>query len=82
MKFTVNRDIILKAIGIADSVISSKNINTIPSNCLFKISSDSIHSVRSRLAGADSNGSSRFVETAGEPTAVVLCIGRFVDGLD
>lgn len=42
MKFTVNRDIILKAIGIADSVISSKNINTILSNCLFKISRDSI----------------------------------------
>lgn len=42
MKFTVNRDIILKAIGIADSVISSKNINTILSNCLFKISKDSI----------------------------------------
>ena len=42
MKFTVNRDILLKAIGIADSVISSKNINTILSNCLFKIAKDSI----------------------------------------
>lgn len=42
MKFTVNRDIILRAIGIADSVISSKNINTILSNCLFKIAKDSI----------------------------------------
>ncbi|NLV66876.1 MAG: DNA polymerase III subunit beta [Spirochaetes bacterium] len=42
MKFTVNRDIMLKAIGIADSVISSKNINTILSNCLFKIEKDSI----------------------------------------
>lgn len=43
MKFTVNRDIMLRAIGIADSVISSKNINTILSNCLFKIARDSIH---------------------------------------
>ncbi len=38
MKFTINKDTILKAINIADSVISSKNINTILSNCLFNIS--------------------------------------------
>lgn len=42
MKITVNRDMILKAVSIADSVISSKNINTILSNCLFKISRDFI----------------------------------------
>jgi len=40
MKITVNRDIILKAISVADSVISSKNINTILTNCLFRLSRD------------------------------------------
>lgn len=37
MRITINKDTILKAINIADSVISSKNINTILSNCLFNI---------------------------------------------
>ena len=37
MKITTNKDTVLKAINIADSVISSKNINTILSNCLFNI---------------------------------------------
>ena len=37
MKITINKETILKAINIAESVISSKNINTILSNCLFNI---------------------------------------------
>jgi len=40
MKINVNKDLLLKGIGIADSVISSKNINTVLSNCLFNISND------------------------------------------
>lgn len=42
MRITVNKDMLLKALGIADSVISSKNINTILSNCLFNVSNRSI----------------------------------------
>ncbi len=42
MKITINKDTILKAINIADSVISSKNINTILSNCLFNISKNKL----------------------------------------
>ncbi len=42
MLITVNKEMLLKAIGIADSVISSKNINTILSNCLFNITKNSI----------------------------------------
>lgn len=42
MLITVNKENLLKAIGIADSVISSKNINTILSNCLFLINKNSI----------------------------------------
>lgn len=42
MLITVNKDTLLKAIGIADSVISSKNINTILSNCLFIVNKNSI----------------------------------------
>lgn len=42
MKLTINKDTILKAINTADSVISSKNINTILSNCLFNISRDKV----------------------------------------
>lgn len=42
MLITVNKEMLLKAIAIADSVISSKNINTILSNCLFNISKNSI----------------------------------------
>lgn len=64
MKFTINKDIILKAINIADSVISSKNINTILSNCLFNINnnkleiiaSDNEMAVRTQIdTSADSN---------------------------
>lgn len=42
MKLTINKDTILKAINIADSVISSKNINTILSNCLFNITKNKV----------------------------------------
>lgn len=42
MKINVNRDLILKGISTADSVVSSKNINTILSNCLFTVSKDHI----------------------------------------
>jgi DNA polymerase-3 subunit beta len=42
MKVTVNKDIFLKAINTADSIVSSKNINTILSNCLFNINKDKI----------------------------------------
>ena len=42
MLITVNKETLLKAIGIADSVISSKNINTILSNCLFQVNKNSI----------------------------------------
>ncbi len=40
MRININKELLLKAIGIADSVISSKNINTVLSNCLFNISKD------------------------------------------
>jgi len=39
MRININKELLLKAIGIADSVISSKNINTVLSNCLFNVSS-------------------------------------------
>jgi DNA polymerase-3 subunit beta len=42
MLITVNKEMLLKAIGIADAVISSKNVNTILSNCLFTISKTNI----------------------------------------
>jgi len=42
VKLTINKDTILKAINTADSVISSKNINTILSNCLFNVSRDKV----------------------------------------
>jgi len=42
MKLTVNKEIFLKAINITDSIVSSKNINTILSNCLFNISKNRI----------------------------------------
>jgi DNA polymerase III sliding clamp (beta) subunit (PCNA family) len=42
MRININKDLLLKAIGIADSVISSKNVNTILSNCLFNVSSDQV----------------------------------------
>jgi DNA polymerase-3 subunit beta len=37
MKITVNKETFLKAINTTDSIVSSKNINTILSNCLFNI---------------------------------------------
>ena len=37
MKITVNKEIFLKAINTTESIVSSKNINTILSNCLFNI---------------------------------------------
>jgi len=42
MKLTINKETILRAINIADSVISSKNINTILSNCLFNITKNNL----------------------------------------
>lgn len=42
MRININKDLLLKAISIADSVISSKNINTVLSNCLFNISKDQV----------------------------------------
>jgi DNA polymerase III subunit beta len=42
MNIHVDKDALLKSINIADSVISSKNINTILSNCLFKVTKSSI----------------------------------------
>jgi DNA polymerase III subunit beta len=38
----VDKDALLKSINIADSVISSKNINTILSNCLLKVTKNGI----------------------------------------
>lgn len=38
----VDKESLLKSINIADSIISSKNINTILSNCLFKVTKNSI----------------------------------------
>lgn len=38
----VDKEALFKSINIADSVISSKNINTILSNCLFKVTKNSI----------------------------------------
>jgi len=42
MLITVNKEMLLKALGIADAVVSSKNINTILSNCLFNVKNNSI----------------------------------------
>jgi len=45
MKISVDRDIFLKSINIADSIVSSKNVNTILSNCLFNITKNQIEIV-------------------------------------
>ena len=45
MLISVDRDALLRSINIADSVISSKNINTILSNCLFNVITDEIEIV-------------------------------------
>jgi len=42
MKITVNKEIFLRAINTTDSIVSSKNINTILSNCLFNINKNKI----------------------------------------
>ena len=42
MKIITQKENLLKAINIADSIISSKNINTLLSNCLFNISQKSM----------------------------------------
>jgi len=42
MKINVDKESLLKSIQIADSIISSKNINTILSNCLFNITKEQI----------------------------------------
>lgn len=42
MLIQIDKESLLKSINIADSIISSKNINTILSNCLFNVSKNSI----------------------------------------
>ncbi len=42
MIIRIDKESLLKTINIADSIISSKNINTILSNCLFNVSKDAI----------------------------------------
>lgn len=42
MRIEADRDVLLKGIGIADSAISSKNVSTILSNCLFRVSKSSM----------------------------------------
>lgn len=42
MRININKDLLLKGISIADSVISSKNINTVLSNCLFNVTQDQV----------------------------------------
>jgi DNA polymerase-3 subunit beta len=42
MKFEAEKDQLLKSITIADSIITSKNVNTVLSNCLFNVSTDGI----------------------------------------
>ena len=45
MLIQIDRDSLLKAINIADSIVSSKNISTILSNCLFNVKTDHIEIV-------------------------------------
>ncbi len=40
MKFEIDKDQLLKSVNIADSVVSSKNVNSILSNCLFNFYKD------------------------------------------
>lgn len=42
MKINVDKESLLKSIQVADSIISSKNVNTILSNCLFNVTKDQI----------------------------------------
>lgn len=67
MIFEVDKDAMQRSITIADSIVSSKNVNTILSNCLFKIMKDEIEiistdseiGIRTRLE-AVSDGESSF----------------------
>ncbi len=45
MLITIDKESLLKSINIADSIISSKNINTILANCLFNVSKNTIEIV-------------------------------------
>ncbi len=42
MKINVDKNVLLKSINIADSIVSSKNVNTILSNCLFSVTKDQV----------------------------------------
>lgn len=42
MLINIDKESLLKSINIADSVVSSKNINTILSNCLFNVTKNTI----------------------------------------
>ncbi len=42
MIFEVDKDALQKSITIADSIVSSKNVNTVLANCLYKIGGDVI----------------------------------------
>lgn len=42
MKIEVDKDSLLKSVNIADSIISSKNINTILANCHFQVTKNEI----------------------------------------
>lgn len=42
MLINIDKDSLLKSINIADSIVSSKNINTILANCLFNVSKNTI----------------------------------------
>lgn len=66
MKIEVDRDKLLRSINIADSIITSKQVSTILSNCLMNITRDQIEilstdneiGIRTRLdASSDSDGS-------------------------
>lgn len=45
MLITIDKESLLKSINIADSIVSSKSINTILANCLFNVSKNSIEIV-------------------------------------
>jgi len=42
MKITVDKELLYKAIVVAESVVSAKNINTVLSNCLFNVTKDEL----------------------------------------
>lgn len=65
MKINAQRDSLVKAINTAESVISARNINTLLSNCLFRVGKDEIEiiatdnevAIRTRIeAVSDSEG--------------------------